>query len=763
MALSVGDKLGPYEILSTLGAGGMGDVYKAIDTRLGRLVAIKIAKTEFDGRFRREARAVATLNHPNICTLHDVGPDYLVMELVDGETLAERLRGGPVPADESLRLCIQIAEALEAAHAKGITHRDIKPANIKVTPEGRVKILDFGLAKMESPWGGAAPADADATCTAMTQAGVVMGTPAYMSPEQVRGEVVDPRCDVWAFGCVLFELLSGRRIFQEVSTADMVAAILRSEPRWDMLPPDVPAQVLDVLRRCLSKNAQARPQQISEARAGLDQALRTPASERSPGLASQTAVAVMPFQMRTEGSEDQFLSIALADAVIHRLTATGKLVVRPIASVLRHKNADAEWQQVARELGVDVVVRGAIQKIGARVRVLVQTCRVSDSTILHSAQHDGDVKDLFAFQDHIAESVSAVFAQQGISAPQRLGPPTKSALAYELYLRAVDRLVQMGKFDTEMAVEMLRQVIEHDSNFADAWGRLAQACTMMATLFDGGPSWLERADEAIARTLELDPIQGDALCARGQILWSPARGFQNRAALRALSASLKIRPNQEVARQYRAAILLHLGFYDEAERDLTRALLVNPGYVLAGLSRGFIAHYRGDYETAQSFFDRVLSLNPGGVHANLVSALPAIFMGRLADARNRLAKARQVAPEEPELAAQEALILAHEGNFRKAEELADLAVVSKKSLTHTHHTWHDAAGVYAMCGQPEKAIVQLRRCAQEGLPNCDLFQSDPHLGSLQGRRDFLSFIADLRREADRYEEEFDLTSDRPRA
>jgi eukaryotic-like serine/threonine-protein kinase len=163
MALSVGDKLGPYKILSTLGAGGMGDVYKAIDTRLGRLVAIKIARTEFNSRFQREARAVASLNHPNICTVHDVGPDYLVMEMVDGETLAERLRSGPLPAEESLRLCIQIAEALEAAHAKGITHRDIKPANIKVTAEGRVKVLDFGLAKMDSPWAGAAPAEADAT------------------------------------------------------------------------------------------------------------------------------------------------------------------------------------------------------------------------------------------------------------------------------------------------------------------------------------------------------------------------------------------------------------------------------------------------------------------------------------------------------------------------------------------------------------------------------------------------------------------------
>jgi Tfp pilus assembly protein PilF len=190
-----------------------------------------------------------------------------------------------------------------------------------------------------------------------------------------------------------------------------------------------------------------------------------------------------------------------------------------------------------------------------------------------------------------------------------------------------------------------------------------------------------------------------------------------------------------------------------------QALLANPGYVLAGLSRGLIAHYRGDYEWAQTYFDRVLSLNPGGVHANLVSALPAIFMGQFDVARERIRRARQVVPAEPELNAQEALVLAKEGNFQQAEELADEAVACPRSLTHTHHTWHDSAGVYALCGKPEKAMLQLRRCAEDGLPNYRLFQSDPHLRTLQNYPDFQLLVTQLRRECDKYQQEFGLTAE----
>ncbi len=762
-------KLGSYQIISLVGKGGMGEVFRAHDPKLGRDVAIKTlpaayaSEREWLARFRREARALGALNHPNIAVIHGFdeceGVHYLVMELVCGETLAERLGSGPIAIEESLRWCSEIASALAAAHAKGITHRDIKPANIKITPEGRVKVLDFGLAKIKPLSSTAARPDEGPTVTCVTHAGIAMGTPAYMSPEQVRGGPIDSRSDVWSFGCLAFELLSGTRAFDGDNSADVIAAVLTAEPRWDALPPDVPTLAQDLIRRCLCKDADGRPPNIAEAQSTLEVALHAPASPSSPLQVDRASVAVMPFRMGGGSPEDQFLCVALADAVIHRLASVGKLVVRPLASVLRYKNSEAEWTRVAFDLSVDVVVQGAIHKIGSKLRVLLQVHSVKDSMLLHAAKHDGHVDDLFALQDRIADSVSDLFVPRESRAAELAGPPTRNPLAYELYLRAVDRLVQMSKFDAEMAVEMLNQVIDLDPNFADAWGRLAQSYTLMGTLFDVDAPWLERAEQAIARTLELDPIHGDALCARAQILWSPSRGFQIRAALRALNASLKINPARDVARQYRAAILLHLGFYEDAERDLMQALLANPGYVLAGLSRGLIAHYRGDYDSAQTCFDRVLSLNPGGVHANLVSALPAIFMGRFDVARDRLRKARQVVPAEPELTAQEALILAGEGNFRQAEDLADEAVACPRSLTHTHHTWHDSAGVYALCGKPEKAVLQLRRCAEQGLPNRRLFQSDPHLRSLQSHPAFQSLATQLRRDCDKYEEEFGLVAE----
>jgi eukaryotic-like serine/threonine-protein kinase len=220
MPLSIGDRLGPYEILAAIGAGGMGEVYRATDTRLHREVAIKVSSERFSERFEREARVVASLNHPNICTLFDVGPDYLVMELVEGESPK-----GPLPFEEALRIVRQIAQALEAAHEKGIVHRDLKPANIKMKPDGTVKVLDFGLAKV----GGSPAANAEDSPTismAATQAGVILGTAAYMSPEQARGKVVDKRADIWAFGIVLYELLTGKRLFQGEDVSQTLASVI---------------------------------------------------------------------------------------------------------------------------------------------------------------------------------------------------------------------------------------------------------------------------------------------------------------------------------------------------------------------------------------------------------------------------------------------------------------------------------------------------------------------------------------------------------
>ena len=259
MPLLAGDKLGPYEIIGTIGAGGMGEVYRAHDTRLRRDVAIKVSAERFSERFETEARAIASLNHPNVCTLHDVGPNYLVMELVEGQTLAERITQGAIALDEALAIAKQIADALEAAHERGITHRDLKPGNIKIKPDGVVKVLDFGLAKMGGP--PTTHSDNSPTLTVgPTQEGVILGTAAYMAPEQARGKEVDRRADIWSFGVVLYEMLTGQRLFQGDDASETLASVIKDEPKWERVPP----RVQRVVRTCLKKDPKQRLQAIGD-------------------------------------------------------------------------------------------------------------------------------------------------------------------------------------------------------------------------------------------------------------------------------------------------------------------------------------------------------------------------------------------------------------------------------------------------------------------------------------------------------------------
>ena len=273
MSLPPGEQLGHYRILSMIGKGGMGEVYRAHDSRVGRDVAIKISASQFSERFEREARAVAALNHPNICTLFDVGPNYLVMELVEGPTLAERIKEGPLLLDEALGIGQQIADALEAAHNRGIVHRDLKPANVKLRHDGTVKVLDFGLAKVApaSAGGPAAPSENSPTLTiGMTEAGAILGTAAYMPPEQARGKPVDKRADIWAFGVVLYEMLTGERLFQGEDVVETLAAVVHKQP--DLT--NVPKKVQRLLQRCLEKDPRKRLRDIS----GMELLLEEPAA-----------------------------------------------------------------------------------------------------------------------------------------------------------------------------------------------------------------------------------------------------------------------------------------------------------------------------------------------------------------------------------------------------------------------------------------------------------------------------------------------------
>ncbi|MGH9592164.1 MAG: protein kinase domain-containing protein, partial [Bryobacteraceae bacterium] len=349
----------------------------------------------------------------------------------------------------------QVASALAAAHSAGIVHRDIKPANIMVTSERQVKVLDFGLAKMVAAVTPNAPDETESMVQA-TIPGVVLGTAAYMSPEQTRGETLDGRSDIFSLGCVLYEASTGMRPFRGASMLAILQAIGADTPvSPSTLRPEIPLAFDRLIAACLSKKPSQRPASATE----VAQALKSLASQPGPSPVrasdGRSTVAILPFQFRTSLLDDQFLSVALADAVIHRLSASGKLLVRPMASVMKYAGKETEWAQAAHELNVDLVVEGTVQKMGPRVRVLVQAHRVADSFTLHSAKFDGAMEDLFGLQDRIADSVSDALIPSGKSPIEPAAPPTKNPLAYELYLRAVDRIAHMDKFDTQMAIDML--------------------------------------------------------------------------------------------------------------------------------------------------------------------------------------------------------------------------------------------------------------------------------------------------------------------
>jgi serine/threonine protein kinase/tetratricopeptide (TPR) repeat protein len=745
--------LGRYVIEHRIGSGGMGEVYRAQDTRLERTVAIKMLPrktaddTELRRRFLNEARAASALNHPNIVALYDICTDktidFLVMEYIDGRTLKELIASDTLSFENLAQLGSQVALALGAAHAAGIVHRDIKPANIMVTTAHVAKVLDFGVAKLTR-------SDSNPQ---LTSDGQIVGTVAYMSPEQTRGEDTDSRSDIFSFGCVLYESAIGRPPFEAASVLGLMHEIATSDPEPpSVFRPDLQPEFVRLVMRCLAKDRSLRPDSAVELATEL-KSLTFPSQPRIRSRTHRPSVAVVPLKVRGQAA-DQFLSISLAEALIHRLSSTDKLQVRPISSVVRYASDETDWAKVARELNVDLVVEGAVQIAGGKIRALVQVHRAKDANTLASLKQDGDSGDLFALQDRLADLVSDVFVPRQKDSADARTPPTKHPGAFELYLRAVDRQIHVDKFEMASAIELLSRATELDPAFADAWGLLAQACAQMAAHLDSDPKWLELGEQAIARALELDPVQCTALCARSMIVWSPSRGFQNRAALRALNAAIKIDPVRPTARHQRSAILWHLGFLDAAQHDAEEIQSTNP--VLSCMHQGAVALQRGNFDESAEFYARALEIEPNGILNHLMSPIPILYAGRLDEARAAIDKARRMFPAESFGLGLEAVMAGIEGDTRRAEILADEAARSIHSMTHTHHTWHSCAEAYALSGKPEKAIHELERCAALGLPNYRLFEMDPFLRPLYNDSRFRELMTNLRREHDSIRDEFGL-------
>ncbi len=651
MALALGTKLGPYEVLAPLGAGGMGEVYRARDARLGREVAIKVLPGEFVydpdrlARFRREAQMLASLNHPNIATIHgleDFGGSYcLVTELVPGQTLAERLATGALPVEEVLRICGQIAEALGAAHQKGITHRDIKPANIKVTPEGRVKVLDFGLAKVAPESQAEGRADAP-TLTAMTQAGVILGTPAYMSPEQVRGELVDQRADIWAFGCVLYELLVGQQRFRGASFAEIIACVLKTEPGWGALTARAPAKVRDLLRHCLQRDPCRRLLDIADARKDIEEALRVPAAGR-PAEEDRAigSLAVLPFANASGDPQMEYLSDGLTESIILSLSQLPQLRVMSRSAVSRYKGRSDEAQDAGQTLGVGAVLTGKVLQRGETLLVSVELVDVENGWQRWGAKYRRKVEDIFAMEQDIANKICEKLRLKLATGKQNFLARryTENVEAYHLYLKG---RFYRGKRTAEAlykGIQYFHQAIELDPTYALAYAGLAESYVPLAVYGHLAPKdACPKAKAAANMALEIDPELSEARTVLGGIMSYYDWDLEN--AEKELREATALDPKYPRARQTLAENLIISGRFEEAVLEAKRALELDPLALSLNAFMAMTYYFGREYDKAIEHGSRTVDLDHNFFPGYFYLGMAYQVNGQFAEAAAALQQAR---------------------------------------------------------------------------------------------------------------------------
>jgi serine/threonine protein kinase len=535
----LGRTISHYEVQDKLGGGGMGVVYKAKDTRLGRNVALKFLPDDISQdpqsveRFRREARAASSLNHPNICTIYDIGEfdgrPFIAMELLEGQTLKHRISEKPIPASELLDVGIQIADGLEAAHAKGIVHRDIKPANIFLVKKGSAKILDFGLAKLAPQRQQAAEALSESVLRTqthvandafLTSPGSSMGTVAYMSPEQARGEELDARSDLFSLGVVLYEMSTGVVPFAGSSVALIFDGILHSSATpVTRLNSRLPAALENVFAKALEKDADLRYQTAAELRADLKRikrdidSSRQPAAEKSetttahPATTASTkkSIAVLYFENQSGAKDDEYLRDGITEDVITELSKIRGLNTFSRPTVLAFRDKSVTPAQIGQQLGAAYVLTGTLRRAGARLRISAQLIDTHTDFPLWSDRFDREMKDVFEVQDEIARKIAE--ALRVTLSPQELealaDKPTENLQAYDLYLRGKRYARRLTRQDVEFALQMFDNAVSLDPSFALAYAACANACAMYYAFFSRDQVWVDRAREASGRAVAL--------------------------------------------------------------------------------------------------------------------------------------------------------------------------------------------------------------------------------------------------------------------
>jgi serine/threonine-protein kinase len=630
--------------MAPVGAGGMGEVWKARDTRVDRIVAIKRLKAEHAERFKREARAIAALNHPHICQLYDVGPDYLVMEYVEGQPLK-----GPVPVADALRLAAQIAEALVAAHHKGIVHRDLKPGNILVNESG-AKLLDFGLAMMDAP-----ALSGDLTISvALSEPGVIVGTVAYMSPEQAQGQAVDARSDVFSFGAVLYEVLSGRRAFRGDTPFATLTAVVNEEPP----PLEAPAALERIVSRCLAKQPRERFQAMAEVKAALEQAVVKPADQHP-------SIAVLPFANMSRDPDDEYFSDGLAEELINLLAHVPNLKVTARTSAFAFRGKEQDIRRIAEALSVRTILEGSVRRAGSRIRVTVQLINAEDGYHLWSERYDRELTDVFAIQDDIAQAIAGALELKLISKPARHTP---NFPAYEALLKARHHARTYVPEAHARAKEYCEQAIALDPEYA-APHALLGFNYLFTTTHTGRPmpevaSLIRREAQ---RALELDPFEADPHFLLGSV--AAAHDYNWPEAAREFQLALAS-PSAPAEAHWASCLCLQpFGRFEESTAEMRRAVEKDP---LSVIWRGVLmAHLvcAGKYEEALKEGLKALDIADNEMHPHLAFGEAYLALGRVAEAVASAERAHRNLPQQSMASGFLAACLVRLGEKDRAEAL----------------------------------------------------------------------------------------------
>jgi TolB-like protein len=805
-SLSEGEWVGHYKILSRIGAGGMGEIYLAEDTRLGRRVALKLLPGHLTQdrvrlrRFEQEARAVAALSHPNVCMIHEMveteeGHPCIVMEYVEGETLRERLTGPRMKRSDALDISIQVASALEGAHAAGIIHRDIKPENIMIRPDGYVKVLDFGLAKLAEDQAAAADSKAQTISRVSTDAGLVIGTVSYMSPEQARGLAVDKRTDVWSLGVVLYEMIAGNRPFLGETNSDIIAALLTTEPpSLSLHVSEAPPEIEQTIAKCLMKDREARYQsaaQLIDDLRSVKQDLKPEAggaAVKSAGLGATyptrrtlifsalallavaaiiyawlmrarpvtvrpeiKTLAVLPFKSLNEEAGDNYLGLGIADAIITRTSRMGSLIVRPTSAVRGYHDQETDPLEAARRLQVDAVLDGSVQRVGDHLRVSLNLLRTRDGVSLWAGTFDREMKSAFALQDDISLDVVKALKLTLTASEERqfANHPTENAEAYDYYLRGRYYLGRDSAGDSKTALTMFERATALDSSFALAHAGLADASTRIFFGVDADKMYEEKAFVALEKALALDPNLADAYVIRANLTWNIANGFPHEKAFREHQRALAINPNLANARSSMAAHIIHIGLLDKAMDELQTALRLDPDNRFATVRIARIYWYQQNYELALALYEKSAL---GGFLAE--KALTLWHLGRKDEAFVEVEKGLKQPSlrggSRADLQAVFAILLADSGRRQEAREYIRLSIEQGEGLSHFHHAAFSIACAYALMGEKELALQWLKETAEQGMPCYPLFNTEPALNNLRDDPRFVEFMEKIKKQYEGY-------------